>query len=247
MKKILLVLSGFLSTGILIAQDPTVDELVAKFLQIKGQDKMSSAQTAMMTGKLTLKNKMTVPFTVTEKRPNLFRFEYDWQGTLVVYAGNDKTSWMIDPRTGSSDPQDLPTKEAKENTSSYSDPYFDWDNPFVKWKENGDKLELIGKEDLKGTAVYNIKLTSKANDIINFYMDAEKFVILKVKYDVKNNGRTFEEEQVYSDFRLVEGILCPFKFEEQINNQRILTFGITKYEFDTPVFDLMFKKPVINK
>jgi outer membrane lipoprotein-sorting protein len=247
MKKIMLVLSCFLSTGILYAQDLTLDTLVSKFLKVKGQDKMAGAQTAIMTGKLTLKNKMTVPFTVTEKRPDLFRFEYDIQGTLVIYAGNDKASWMIDPRTGSSDPQDLPTKEAKENTSSNLDPYFDWDNPLVKWKENGDKMELIGKEDLKGIPVYNIKMTSKDNDWVNFLMDAEKFLILEEKYNVKINGKTLEEEQLYSDFRSVEGIILPFKMEEMVNNQRIYTFNISKYEFNIPVFDLLFRKPVIKK
>lgn len=247
MKKLLVLLLGFLNAGLLIAQDPTLDELIAKFLQVKGQDKMANIQTVVFTGKITLKNKATVPFTITQKRPDLFRFEYDVQGTLVVYAGNEKASWVIDPSIGSTDPQDMPTKEAKKSISDYSDPYFEWENPFVNYNERGDKIELIGKEDLKGIPVYNIKMTSKDNDWVNFYMDAEKFLVLKVKYNVKSQGRTYEESQDYSDFRTINGLICPFKMEMLLNNQRTLTISVAQYDFNVPVFDLMFRKPVINK
>jgi hypothetical protein len=247
MKKVLIVLLGFFSTGILIAQDPNPEELVAKFLQTIGQDKIANIQTIMASGKFTFKNKMTVPYTSIDKRPDLYRFELNFQGSMIIYAGNEKNGWYIDPRTGSSEPQDMPSEEIKQDISDYAYPYYDWENAFVKWKERGDKLEFIGREDLKGTPVYNIKLTAQDNNYFNFYMDTAKFIILRIKYSLKSEGRTFEGEENYSDFRSVDDILVAYKTEQFINNQKTVTVTIEKIEFNTRVFDILFKKPVVNK
>jgi outer membrane lipoprotein-sorting protein len=247
MKKVLIVFLGFFSIGNLIAQDLNPEVLIAKYLQTIGQDKVKNLQTIKRVGKVAFKNKMTVPFTSTEKRPDLFRFEYNWQGSMVIYAGNEKDGWMIDPRTGSSDPQDVPSIEIKQDISDYQDPYANWDNPFINWKEREDKLELIGTEDVKGIPVYNIKLTAKDNNYINFYMDTAKYIILKIEYSIKSAGRTFEAEELFSDFKSVDDILVPFRYEEFINNQKAVTITVDRYEFNSPIFDLMFRKPVLNK
>lgn len=247
MKKVLVVLLGIFSVSNLTAQDLNPEDLVAKFLQTIGQDKVASIQTIKRVGKFTLKNKMTVPFISFEKRPDLFRFEINLQGSMVIYAGDEKNGWKIDPRTGSSEVQDVPSVEIKKDISDYQDPYANWENPFLKWKEREDKLEYFGIEDMKGTPVYNIKLTAKDNNYINFYMDTAKYIILRIEYSFKSQGRTFEAEEIFSDFKTVEGILVPFRYEEFVNNQKSVTLSIEKYEFNTPIFDVMFKKPVINR
>lgn len=247
MKKLILIIPCMLAAGILVAQDLPLDSLVAKFLQVKGQDKIANVQTQKLVGKLTFKNKQTVPFIITEKRPDLFRIEWNVQGTLVVEAGNDSIGWKVDPTTGSSDPQDMTSVEIKQDNSIYSDPYYDWDNPLLTWKKNGSKLELTGREDMKGIAVYHIRLASKDNNVVNFYIDTNKFVVLKVSYNVKAGGRTFFQEQAYSDFRSVDGILFPFRSEMFINGQKGITLVIEKCEFNSPVFDILFRKPAIRK
>lgn len=247
MKKLLFIIVCILAAGNLFAQNRTPEELVAKFLQTIGQDKMANIQTVKVTGKIAFKNKMTVSITSIRKSSGLNRTEINMQGTMVIFAGDKKNSWRIDPRTGSSDPQDLPSDEVKQNIADYAYPYAEWDNPLVKWKERGDNLELIGKEDLKGTPVYNIKITDKDKNYANFYMDTAKYIILKAVYNVKDEGRTYEGEEVYSDFRSIEGVLAAFKVEEFINNQKITTVAFDKIEFNIPIFDILFRKPVIKK
>jgi hypothetical protein len=247
MKKTLILFLGIFSIGNLAAQKINPEDLVAKFLQTIGQEKVAGIQTITRVGKFSFKNKMTVPFTSSEKQPDLFRFEINWQGSMVIYAGNEKDGWKIDPRTGSSEVQDVPSVEIKKDISDYQDPYANWENPFLNWKEREDKLEFVGIEDLKGTTVYNIKLTAKDNNYINFYMDTANYIITKIEYSFKSEGRTFEAEEIFSDFKTVEGILVPFRYEEFVNNHKAVTLSIEKYEFNTPIFDIMFKKPVINR
>ncbi|MGD0581414.1 MAG: hypothetical protein ABR974_00560 [Bacteroidales bacterium] len=247
MKKLILVILAMFSANMLPAQNPTPDSLVAKFLKTIGQDKMANMQTVKVTGKITYKNKRTVAITTIDKSSGLHRTEINMQGTMIIYAGDKKNSWMIDPTTGSSDPQDLPTDEVKQNIADYAYPYADWDNPLIKWKERGDKLELIKIEDLNGTPVYNIKITDKDRNYVNFYMDSTKFIILKAIYNIKEEGRTFEGEELYSDFRSNDGITAAFKVEEFINDQKMATMVIDKMEFNIPIFDILFKKPVIKK
>jgi len=57
-------------------------------------------------------------------------------------------------------------------------------------------------------------------------------------------GQTYEQEVRYSDFTEVDGILFPVKTEILINGQIATTFIMDKCEFDIPIDDSIFIKPV---
>jgi outer membrane lipoprotein-sorting protein len=247
MKKLLIVIFSFLPMGILTAQEISIDDLIAKYLVAIGQDKMANIQTITETGK-ALMGKIELPITTILKRPDLWRTEGDVQGTMIILAGNGQSGWLLDPTKGSSEPQDMPAPEFNTAIKSMRrDPYFNWNNPFVNWKEKGNKLELAGKEVLKETQVYNIKLTFKDGEEVNYYMDADKFIIIKIKYKSTLRKKTSDEEEILSDFRSVDGILFPFKNESFTNGQLTETDIGEKIEFNVRVFDMLFKKPVVNK
>ena len=235
-----------LPAGMLVAQNPTVDEIISKNLKAIGQDKLMTIKTIKTTGKMT-QGGMEFLVTGIEKRPDFDRAEMEVQGVKIIMVREGKTGWMINPMTGTSDPQDLPA-ETIENmfNQSRSDPELNWDNPFFTWKEIGAKVDLIGKEDINGTPVYNLKFTFKDGYVVNYYVDAVKFIVIKTKSTETAQGQTYEQETRYSDFKDVDGILYPAKDETLVNGQVASVAISEKVEFDLPVDDSIFKKPVKN-
>jgi len=247
MKKLLVTLIFCVSSGFLIAQDLTVDEIVSKNLKAIGQDKLMTFQTIKETGKMI---QGPAEFVMTEimKKPEFDRLDMEIQGIKIIMSTDGKTGWMINPlSTGTSDPQDLSPDMIKSMMADgMRFPDVNWYNPFLNWKEKGTKIDLIGKEDLNGTPVYNLKFTFSDSVVVNYYMDASKFVVLKKKSTETVMGQTYELEEIYSDFKVIDGILCPGK-NESLKNGQVETVSITdKYEFNVPIDESIFKKPVKN-
>ncbi|MCX6328266.1 MAG: outer membrane lipoprotein-sorting protein [Bacteroidia bacterium] len=246
MKKLVFIILCMLPVGILVAQDLTVDEIISKNLKAIGQDKLMNIQTIKTTGKAT-QGGMELLITEIQKSPDKDRQEVEVQGMKMIIAIEGETGWIINPQTGSSDPQDLSPEQMQSLIKEgLSDPIVNWDNPFLKWKENGIKIDLIGKEDMNGTPVYNLKFTFKDGYVVNYYIDAEKFIVLKSKSTETEQGQTYEREIRYSDYTDFDGILNPVKIEVLVNGQ-VGTVGIMdKCEFNIPVNDSVFKKPAKN-
>jgi len=246
MKKLLVTLVFCVFAGFLFAQNLTVDDIVSKNLQAIGQDKLMKVQTIKLVGKM---NQGGMEFLMMEilKSPYLDRMEMEVQGVKIIMSTDGETGWMINPMTGTSDPQDLPPEMIKSMmTDGERSPDVNWDNPFLKWKEKGTKIDLIGKEDFNGTPVYNLKLTFADGVVVYYYVDVSKFLVLKKKSTETEQGQTYEQETIYSDFRDFDGILCPVKTETLINGQVGTVSIVDKYEFNVPVDESIFKKPVKN-
>jgi hypothetical protein len=247
MKKLLVVFLTLLSTGFLMSQDLKLDELLQKYLKAIGQEKMANIQTVKMTGKMN-QGGPDISLTSIDKIPDLNRVEMEIQGTRIIIVLAGQTGWMINPLTGSFDPQDLSADMINSSgKEKRSDPTSSWDNPFVKWKETGNVVELIGMENLNGTSVYNLKMTFKDKDVINYYLDAATFVIIDSKEKKTVQGQMMEVETRYSDFREVNGVLNPFKTEVLYGGQTGQLFTTDKIEYNLPFDDEIFKKPAINK
>jgi outer membrane lipoprotein-sorting protein len=239
MKKLLIIILSFLSTGILMAQDIKLEELLDKYYKAIGQDKIIKAQTMKMTGKI-FQMGMEMTMTIIKKRPNLSRTEVDVQGTKIVFAVDGENGWMIMPFTGSSDPQDMPADQLNNTKKE------DMDGPFFNWKEKGNMLELVGKEDMEGTPVYNVKITSKDSTVANYYMDATKFVILKMKAKVMSQGQMADVETKFSDFREANGIQNAYKIETMSNGQAGAQITFDTFEYDVPMDNAIFKRPAAD-
>lgn len=244
MKKLLVIALSILATGQLLAQDLTIDEIISKNLSVIGQDKLMKVQTIKTTGKMT-QSGMEFNIIQYQKNPDLARQEIEIQGMSIIVAINGETGWTINPMTGSMDAQDLPPETIKSLLEeSQSDPVVNWDNPFYKWKEKGIKVEHDGKQDLDGTPVYNLKFIFNSGNIYNFVVDADKFVILKELSTKTEQGQTYEQETRYSDFTEVEGVQFPVKTEVLVNGQVAIVIILDKVEFDVPIDDSIFEKPV---
>jgi hypothetical protein len=234
MKKLLVIIFSFLPVGILTAQDIKLDELLEKNYKAIGQDKLEKVQTIRTTGKMLMQG-MELTTTSYKQKPHLTYSETEVQGTKVLVRVNGQTGWMVNPLTGSSDTVEMPPNLIEIYTKAEQiNPFLNWYDPFVNWKENGSKMELLGKEDMDGIQVYNVKLTPKDSVSVNYFIDATKFVVLKMKTTAKAQGQVFDVETHYSDFRLVDGIMNSFKIESLVNGQVSQQIIFDKCEINIP-------------
>jgi outer membrane lipoprotein-sorting protein len=245
MKKLLVLIICISAIAPLFAQDLSPDEIVSKNLKAIGQDKLMNFQTLKVTGKMTQQG---LDFQITQyqkKKPEQTRQEIEVQGMSIIMVVDGETGWTINPMTGSTEAQDLPADAIKSlEKEGRGDPTVSWDNPFLNWKENGTSIELAGMEDNDGASAYNLKVTFEDKYVINYFVDAKSFLLLKSKSTEAAQGQTFDREIKFSDFRDIDGILVPVKIEVMINGQVGQVFTMDKCEFNVPIDDSIFKKPV---
>lgn len=218
----------------------TADEVVGNYVKaIGGLDKISSLKTIRMTAKVS-GGGMEMPIIMTFKRPNMMMNEITLQGMVMKQGYDGKQGWYINPFGGKKDPEVLPDDQGKMFQKQS-----DFEGGLVNYKEKGSKVELIGKEDLEGSEVYNLKLTDKDGNITTYYLDASSYMVLKEKNKFKLQDKEVESEMIYSNYQPVEGVLVPFAYDVKVPNnpmgdQKMI---IEKIEANIPVEDSFFKMP----
>ncbi len=246
MKRLIFMVFLLLTAAILVAQDLTIEEIISKNLATIGQERVMSFGTIRRDGIVNIEG-MEFPIFAIEKYPKLNYSEIEMQGLKIIIAGDGETGWTINPITGSSEPQDLPEFMINNlERESVKDPTAKWHNSFVNWKEKGFKAELIGMEQFDNRPVYNLQFTFEDDYVVNYFMDASEFVVLKVRSTETEQGQTFKSEIIYRDYKDVDGVLIPYRIEMLVNGQVTQIFIINNVEFDVAVDDSIFAKPGMN-
>lgn len=244
MKKTIIVLIVILAAGLLSAQNLSPEEIVSNYLKAKGQDKFMKMETVKMTGKTTQQG-MEMLVTEYQKKPDKNLAEIEVQGMKVIMSMVGDKGWVINPMMGATDAQDLNAEAvAALKKQSNSDPTSDWDIPFINYKEKGIIIESQGTEDISGSPAYNLKFTFKEGYSYNYIIDSKSFLLLKSRTTENVQGQTYEAEVRFSDYRDFEGILIPCKYESLVNGQSGQVFTLDSCEFNIPIDDSKFNKPV---
>ena len=237
--KVLLSLLFVISiSGKIFSQD--ADEIVNKYITaIGGLDKIQTIKTIKLTGKVTA-NGMDIPFSEICKRPQMVLMESTIQGMTMKQAYDGTQGWMINPFMGKKDP-DVMSKDAEKAIKRNAD----FEGQLINYKDKGSKIELIGKEDLEGSQVYNIKLTDKDNDLTNFYIDADSYLLVKQNDKIKVDTKEITAESILSNYKQVNGVLFPYSIESKspdnpMGNAKIVVDSI---EINMTVDDSIFKMP----
>jgi outer membrane lipoprotein-sorting protein len=223
-----------------IASAQTVDELVVKYTDAKGGlTKLKAINSVKLTGKMVVGQGIELPLVMYQKRPKSFRMEFSVQGMNGTQAYDGKNAWMVMPMMGKKDPEAMGADETKQ-----MDEQAEFDGPLMDYKEKGNKVELVGKEQVEGADAYKLKITLKNGDLRYVYLDAETY--LEVKTEGKRNvrGTEMEGESYMSDYREVDGMMVPFAVEAGTKGspqrQKIV---IEKVEFNTTMSDTLFAMP----
>jgi len=229
---VLLIFSAF------TASSQTLDDILNKYYEARGgYEKVKSVKSMKTTGKQMVQG-MEVPFIIQQKRPNLLRIEATLQEQTIIQGYDGETAWMINPLTGSNDPQTLPEEQAKNIIEQA-----DIDGYLVDYKEKGHTVELIGEEDVEGTAAYKLKVNLKNGDIRYNYLDAEYFLELKVIAKIKRQDTEIEAVTYYSDYKEVDGMMMAHSFETKRGGTTVSQIAVDNIELNVEMDDAIFKIP----
>ncbi len=226
----------FISNG--FAQ--TADEIIDKHIDaIGGISKIDSVKSQKVTGFMSMQG-MDIPITIYLKNNEMILVEIYVQGMKILQGYDGKMGWMINPMTGSKKPEKMDDETAKSLKEEA-----DLGGKLLKYKEKGYTAEFVGKEDMEGTDVYNIKITDKDGESTNFLIDAGSYLILKSKAKRKVMGKTVESETTFGNYKKIEGMVMPFLIESKVTgmdvgSQKVL---IDKVEFNVNLDDEIFKMP----
>ena len=236
MKKINLlvaVLSAFVSIN---SYGQTVDEIADKHVAaMGGLDKLNTVKTIVTELSFAI-NGMEIPtktFLVVGKS---LRSESTIMGNAMVQTVSDSKGWMIRPTMmgGTGEPEDMPADELKRQISQL-DPF----GGLVNYKEKGNTVELVGKEKVDKKDAYHIKLTTKEGQVIDEFLDANTYLVNKVKMSV--NGQ--DTELNLSDYKDIEGIKFPHAMDIT-SSMGALTMITNKIIINSQLDDAIFKRPV---
>ena len=226
------------------AHAQTVDEIVAKNLQAKGgAQKWQSVSTVKMVGKITVQGK-ELPLTVYAKRPNLNRQEISLPDGNVVQAFDGTTAWLINPMTGSAEPQAVPGAAADMMKNSA-----DFDGALINYKAKGHTIELVGKETLGDRPVLHLKVTMKGGLMQDYFLDAESGIELKTSAQVEfgmapgAGGQKQALDTEMSNYKAIDGIMIPHTVKQFMNGNQMVEMSITSVELNTPIDNALFSMP----
>ncbi|MCF0041104.1 outer membrane lipoprotein-sorting protein [Dyadobacter fanqingshengii] len=215
----------------------TVDEIVDKHVTaLGGMDKIKAVNTVITERSLAVQG-MEIPTKTVLVVGKSLRNESTVMGNSMVQVVDDSKGWMIRPTQmgGTGEPEDMPADQLKQQIASL-DPF----GGLVNYKEKGNKVELVGKEKLDKKDVYHLKVTSKEGTTMDEYLDAETYLVSRVKVDM--NGQSGEID--LSDYKEVEGVKFPNTMDITNAQMGTMSFITSKVSVNTPVDSAIFKRPV---
>ena len=217
------------------AQD--LEEILENHFDVVGQEKLATINTIKMTGNI-VQGGMELPFLMYMSRPLKIKMEISIQGQKLIQAFNGESGWYNNPRARTLDPQDMGSDRVKDMKSQA-----DFDGDLYNYEEKGSSLEFVGTEEAEGTEVYKLKLTKENEDVTNYFIDTETYIVLKTTAKRLIQEVEVESETILGNYQMIDDMAFPFSISSGMNGQVVAEIVITEVIFDVEIEDDFFAKP----
>jgi hypothetical protein len=222
------------------AQDLTLDQILRKNEEaLGGTEALTKIQTLQMASKTVDSNGQETPSVLYLKRPNCRWSELTINGKIRIAGRYDTTQWFSDPSMGKS----IKTFNMKPDDGWLE--YYLASN--IHWllhlKAGGDIIELLGKESIKGSPAYKLKIVSKENQRTTYYyIDVKTFLPAKLASKLTDGGANINIETFPGNYKKVDGIVFAFSFDQYFDG-RLVRKVFSKILVNVPIDDSIFKIP----
>ncbi len=235
MKKTLITVIAIIFAIANVSQAQTLNEVLDKHFKAVGQEKLLAIQSFYIKAKVSQMG-MEMPMEMKIKKPDMFFVSIEMQGQKMIQAFDGQKGWMIAPWV-SSDPQELSGEQLTQAKGQA-----DMEGELYNYEKKGSTAELMGKVNVDGKEMYRIKLTDKNGNLKDYFIDANTFLVSKVKSKVSAQGQTVEVEQLMSDNKTIDGITMAMKIESKspMGSALILMEDV---KFNEKFDDAIFKQP----
>lgn len=227
-----LLFSFLLVASAFIAKAQTADEIIAKHVAaVGGAEAWRKVTSLRQEGAMQVQGAdVKITMTVVHGKGN--RQDIAVAGMNGFMIITPTAGWNFMPFNGQTQPEPMTDEDIKEGQ-----PELDAWDPLVDYKEKGNTVELIGKDDVDGTECHKFLLTYKSGKTISLFVDPKSFHIIRSVAKQKSNGQEMEVITNLSNYqKLPEGIVVPMSVS--------LPFGelnITKVEVNKTIDESVFK------
>ena len=235
MKKTLITVIAIVFAMANVSLAQTLNEVLDKHFKAVGQEKLLAVQSFYIKAKVSQMG-MEMPMEMKIKKPDMFIVSIEMQGQKMIQAFDGQKGWMIAPWV-SSDPQELSGEQLTQAKGQA-----DMEGELYNYEKKGSTAELMGKVNVDGKEMFRIKLTDKNGNLKDYFIDANTYLVSKVKSKVSAQGQTVEVEQLMSDNKTIDGITMAMKIESKspMGSALILMEDV---KFNEKFDDTIFKQP----
>lgn len=115
---------------------------------------------------------------------------------------------------------------------------------FLRYKETGATLKLIGKDKQKGLDLFVVELTDKDKRTTKYYLSARTLHVLWLEYEETNGpGAPSKYSKRFADYRYAQSTLVPFRTILMEDGKQTQETRILTVTFGVKVDDSLFKNP----
>jgi hypothetical protein len=228
-----------------VAYGQTVDEIIDKYLAATGgRAALAKLTSRVVTGTISVSTpagELSGTIEVYNKAPlkqrTLVKIDASTLGIGQIVQDqrfNGTTGYTLDSINGNREMTGDQLETARANT---------FPSPLLNYKENGTKIELVGREKVGDKDAYVLQMSPKTGPAGRLFIDADTYLIAKTvaTVDAPPVG-TIEQTLSLSDYRDVDGVKVPYKIRSS-NQFQDVSITVTKVDQNTSIDDQMFSKP----
>jgi zinc protease len=184
----------------------------------------------MPQGPLVSKTKTYVAY------PDKFRVDATVAGADIVQIYNAGSAWLRDP----SGVHDAPAPMRDDFAASVRR---DTIPLLIAAAEEKLTTRLLPEESTDGRVLKGIEIAGADLAPVKLYVDGQGLIVRQTILATGPDGRPVTSDELYSDYRRVEGLQVPFKADVRRDNRIILSRTITNLTLNSPLNDTLFARP----
>ena len=215
-------------------------DLIRKVVDAKGGlSRLKGVKTVTAEAKTTFRMEQGPLESMTKTYiayPDKFRVDANVAGAEVIQVYNSGQAWQRDPNGV----REAPEPMRQEFTASVRRDMFPL---LIAAAEGTLATKLLPEEGRDGKVLRVAEVSGEGVPPVRLYIDPSYQVVRQTFATTGPDGRPVQAEEVFSDYRPVEGIQVPFRAEVLRDGKPILERTLTQVQFNTELASTLFTRP----
>jgi len=218
-----------------------VNDLVQRVVQAKGGvEALKAIRTVVVDADMsvmTARGPTIIPTKTYVVYPDKFRVDATFAGQQSVQAYNAGTAWVRDPAGVSAAPPAMRNDFAatvRRDTFPL----------LIAAAEGKVTVRQLAEEGAGGATFKVLEFSGQGLDPVKVYIDRDYRIARQTYTTPGPDGRPSQAEEVFSDYRKVNGIEVPFKATVMRDGRQILERTLKAVTFNTAVDPMLFQQPL---
>jgi outer membrane lipoprotein-sorting protein len=237
----LLIILSF--AGIFSLRAQTADEIINKHIAaIGGKDLLKSVKSLYTEGSMEVVGMGNeAPVTSYTVYGKAYKNVVNFNGQEIVQCSTEKGGWMINPMAGAATATPLPEDQANAGKLRFE--HGGTSGPLIDYAAKGNKVELNGKDTAGGKTLYRLKVTTKDNISIEYYIDGATWYITKAVTKFTVQGQEIETTADLSDYKKLDNGVVLSYAQQLTFPQYTINLTLKKVEVNKAIDPAIFEMP----